>query len=288
MKYSVIIPVGKRPEILNKCLNSLLKQIIKPDKIILVLNNSVNVNDIPLIISNNPSVIVASCVGSNANIARNFGADLVETDWLAFLDSDDEWDDNTSSLFQHAIAKEPFADIIYGSYSYTFTKQKAIEVQSDVIENYTTVENYIIAGKSCATGSFIMKRKIFLNGLRWNECIRRHQDFDYFSRLYNSGKKMVPISDIVLHVDWSAPTKHKFHCDYIKVTKQWRTKVDCQNFARYHLNILRSAIRSKDWRGGFIIAPHLIKDIVIISFKICKNYLNRKKLNLITSGKRQK
>ena len=94
MKYSIVIPVFMRSNILNNCLESISNQILKPLEVILVDNN---INKFESILLHD--LVVQSCY-SNLNIrilkspknsgaiARNIGAKSSKGDIVAFLDSD--------------------------------------------------------------------------------------------------------------------------------------------------------------------------------------------------------
>ena len=94
MKYSIVIPVFERNNILKNCLESVLNQHLKPIEVIIVDNNKNNYESIKLnnLISK-PSYdclnirILKSYKNSGA-IARNIGAKSSKGDVVAFLDSD--------------------------------------------------------------------------------------------------------------------------------------------------------------------------------------------------------
>lgn len=101
MKYSIIIPVYKRLEIIDLCLQSIAEQELKPLEVIFLDNN------IDLIESNNleykvenfskttniKSKLIKSPKNSGA-LARNIGAKVANGDYVAFLDSDVILDSN--------------------------------------------------------------------------------------------------------------------------------------------------------------------------------------------------
>ncbi len=112
MKYTIVIPVFKRLEIINVCLNSIRSQTIKPQKVIFVNNNDINSIDsinLKLIVNkfNRESFISTKLINSPKNsgaIARNLGAYEAETEYVAFLDSDvvleDEYYEKIGNYFK--------------------------------------------------------------------------------------------------------------------------------------------------------------------------------------------
>lgn len=90
MKISVIIPTHNRAHVLARAIESVLAQTLKPFEIILVDDGS---NDLTaeLINSHFPECLYVSQNNQGVSSARNHGIRIARGDWLAFLDSDDEW-----------------------------------------------------------------------------------------------------------------------------------------------------------------------------------------------------
>lgn len=101
MKYSIVMPVYKRFEILRFTIESISSQSYKPSELIIVDNN-IKEEDISLLKDYvdsireklNFKVIYAKSPKNSGAQARNLGAKLVSTQLVAFLDSDVLLDDN--------------------------------------------------------------------------------------------------------------------------------------------------------------------------------------------------
>ena len=89
---SVIIPVFNRSLVITRAINSVLHQSFKNFELIVVDDGSTDETEI----------ILSSFINSGAihyfkqnnlgvSAARNLGASKAQGEWLAFLDSDDEW-----------------------------------------------------------------------------------------------------------------------------------------------------------------------------------------------------
>lgn len=91
-KVSVIIPVWNRADLLKRAINSTLNQSFPPLEILVCDDGSTD-NNFEIIKSlNNPKVkwIAGKHSGLPA-VVRNRGIRKSKGEWLAFLDSDDEW-----------------------------------------------------------------------------------------------------------------------------------------------------------------------------------------------------
>ena len=89
-QVSVIIPTFNRARILPRALDSVLAQTHRADALIVVDDGSTDVTA-ELIATKYPQVECISQENYGVSAARNKGITMTNTDWLAFLDSDDEW-----------------------------------------------------------------------------------------------------------------------------------------------------------------------------------------------------
>ncbi len=88
MQISVIIPTFNRAKFLERTINSILKQTIKPNEIIIVDDGS---TDDTKQICNNLNVKYIYQNNKGVSSARNRGIKEASNDWIAFCDSDDIW-----------------------------------------------------------------------------------------------------------------------------------------------------------------------------------------------------
>lgn len=89
---SVVIPTQNRPDLLRRAIRSVLSQTMKPDEILVVLDNASDrtrelLRDEEF---STVKVLELEC-GAGASDARNLGIRRAENTWIAFLDDDDEW-----------------------------------------------------------------------------------------------------------------------------------------------------------------------------------------------------
>ncbi len=108
MKVSVVIPTYNREKTIERCINSVINQTVSPLEIIVVDDGSTD-RTISLVegIVSNISIIVIKQGHKGAQAARNLGILNAKGDYIAFLDSDDEWlprmlEEETKQLFQHS------------------------------------------------------------------------------------------------------------------------------------------------------------------------------------------
>ena len=87
---SVIIPAHNASEYIGRAIESVLAQTRKPDEIIVVDDGSTD--DTARIIADYGSkVIYIQQENAGPSVARNTGIEAATSEWIAFLDADDEW-----------------------------------------------------------------------------------------------------------------------------------------------------------------------------------------------------
>lgn len=125
MKLSIIIPIYNSANYLDKCLNSLQKQIGSTEEIILINDGSTdNSLEICKTFKNKISTNVILINKKNEGIAlsRNLGLKLATGDYILWIDSDDWITDNYIKSIKTIINKTK-ADIILFDY-YTVNREK--------------------------------------------------------------------------------------------------------------------------------------------------------------------
>ncbi len=90
VNVSLIVPSYNRIILLRRALRSIEEQTLKPDEVIVIDDGSTD--DTRQVIKKEfPSVVYHFQQNRGVSSARNFGIKESRGEWLAFLDSDDEW-----------------------------------------------------------------------------------------------------------------------------------------------------------------------------------------------------
>ena len=90
MKIAVIIPSYNRKTLLQRALNSVYAQTRMPNEIIVIDDGSTDGSEL-MVKTEFPDVAYHYQDNSGVSAARNKGIRSSTAEWLAFLDSDDEW-----------------------------------------------------------------------------------------------------------------------------------------------------------------------------------------------------
>ena len=112
ISLSVVVPTFNRAGIINRAINSVLSQTFKADEIIIVDDGSTD-STREIITQNFPMVKYFWQKNRGVSSARNFGVKIAKGDWIAFLDSDDEWAPQKLMNQMKALSENPVLKICY-------------------------------------------------------------------------------------------------------------------------------------------------------------------------------
>jgi len=90
LSFSVIVPTYNRGHLLPRALNSIAAQTQTPLEVIVVDDGSTD-DTIAILRREYPDVVIFQETHRGVSAARNRGIQASRGDWIAFLDSDDEW-----------------------------------------------------------------------------------------------------------------------------------------------------------------------------------------------------
>lgn len=115
MAISVVIPVYNRPIELQRSVESILNQTVSVDEIIIIDDGSSdNTADvIQTLVQHNSVIKSLSQTNQGVSAARNQGIKKAKGEWIAFLDSDDEWLPQKIEIFLKHIQQQPGCQLFH-------------------------------------------------------------------------------------------------------------------------------------------------------------------------------
>lgn len=179
MKISVVIPTYNRRESLIRSVISCFDQIEDFYEVIVVDDCSdICVFEVLSDISDLRLKIFKLDKNSGAPAARNFGMDQATGDFIALLDSDDEFcPEKVSELKMHLGDKDK--KVIYYSSLYQRRSGKDLVRPTKGIRAGQDPLEYILIDDGLISTITLVFPKIFSNILKFDTEIKRHQDYDF-------------------------------------------------------------------------------------------------------------
>ncbi len=182
---SVIIPTHNRASTIERALQSVFNQTFKAIEIIVVDDASTD-NSSEVLEKYADSIrYVKLATNSGGALARNHGAKLATGEFIAFLDSDDEWlPDCLERKVEYM--KSLDSDGIFGDFYKCNTKNVLVRRNLMYWDDQQTLADYILSGQGdCRTSTLFFKKDAFLSVL-FDENLQKHQDWDLGIRFSNA------------------------------------------------------------------------------------------------------
>ncbi|MGO9019940.1 MAG: glycosyltransferase family 2 protein [Syntrophobacteraceae bacterium] len=200
---SVIIPTHRRVSLLRQAVDSVLRQTLKPDEIIIVEDDEIigysNLKDE----SWASQVALYSLPGLGSGAARNYGVRHAGGRYVAFLDDDDLWKPEKLETQLAVFEKYPHLDLVFcdgiifneaGQRIGRFQDRKGVvqrapwfTMQGGINLINGGMELDEISSGIAVTSSIMIKRSFFEQIGGFDENIRISEDIDLATRVNSSG-----------------------------------------------------------------------------------------------------
>jgi len=190
VSVSVIIPTYRRPNLVVRAVKSTLAQTFNNIEVIIVVDgpDEDTVRVIKQI--DDPRVkllMLPENVGGSD--ARNAGVRLATSDWIAFLDDDDEWSPEKLAKQMEVVVRlrNPFPVIFCRFIARTpngdFVWPRRLPKPSEPISEYLFVRNSFFQGEGYLQTSTLLVKKQLLEIVPFRSGLKKHQDWDWILRV---------------------------------------------------------------------------------------------------------
>jgi glycosyltransferase involved in cell wall biosynthesis len=190
--FSVVIPAFNAAHHIVDALTSVFAQTISGYEIIVVNDGSADTEHLERELEPylNQVIYVAQKNGGPA-AARNTGIRRATGEYIAFLDSDDQWLPQHLSRMKKVLLENPTLDLVYGD---------AVNFGDGVVEGTTTMESNpseglatfesLVLGRCTVIGSTVVaRRQSLVDAGLFDESLVQGEDFDLWARLaYRGGR----------------------------------------------------------------------------------------------------
>jgi glycosyltransferase involved in cell wall biosynthesis len=244
MIVSVIIPVYNREFELRRAVKSVLNQTIQDFEILVVDDFSeLDLEGVVKSVNDTRVKFLRLPKKGNANVCRNLGIKEAEGNYIALLDSDDEWQPNHLEKKIEAIERTK-TDGVFGSTIIDNGSNQRVVLSRPLKENESMI-NYLLSDGLAQTSSYCFTSSS-VKKIAWDESLFRHQDLD-FSVRFSKAYKFTPTLDATSIVHWKKGEKRTEHFEsmirFIKTNKQDISPV---NYCKYHRQIYANICNRND------------------------------------------
>ncbi len=221
MSISVVIPAYNTAKYIGRALDSVLAQTHKPDEIIVVDDGSTD-DTAGIVETYSSQVRLIRRENAGASVARNTGINAAKSEWIAFLDGDDEWLPENLLLQMQLLQRNPelvwsTANFIWCHCGQNYHRQKLDQNRGEMLlggrdffEDY--FDAYIKAAAGW-TGTMIVKRDVLKEAGLFRPEQLRFNDEDMWWRIAyrypRIGYNSKPLAIYHMHVPDSVTKKYK-------------------------------------------------------------------------------
>ena len=207
MKVSVVIPYYNREGTILRCVESALRQTHRDLEVIVVDDGSRSRQALyealePL--EDGRLSIVHHLRNLNGSAARNTGVQASKGEWVAFLDSDDEWLEDKLEKQLALVGRVGEAVCYCRCRVETRPRDEALlrGIPKRGIRPGESVGDYLfLANGFMATAGILLRRELALR-TPFNESLARHQDYDFVMALERAGAEFVMCDEPLVVVHW--------------------------------------------------------------------------------------
>jgi len=242
---SVVIPIYNGEKTILNTLSSVINQTHKYLEIIIVDDGSNY--PVELFLQNNihdSRIKVYRIEHSNANVARNYGIEKSNGEYISMLDADDYWLENHLTDCLNLLI-ESNADGLYGSI--LISKEQSIKIEKAQIlyarepKKGESIIDYLLSKGCGAQTSTLFTTRLSMKDIQWDTSLIDHQDYDFVTRFYKKYMMIAKREPTVLYSLASGREPHYETC--IQYVEQNKQDINPAVYTEYHKKIYVNALR---------------------------------------------
>ncbi len=214
---SVIVPVYNCDRYLGEAIESILAQTYRPLEVLVIDDGS---TDNSAEIAKKFIPHIQYCYKSHSGIAAtlNHGIKLSQGDFLAFIDADDLWVNDTKLVSQmNALQKDPNLDLVFGYVQQFISPELAGEVTKNIKIDQESRPAYF-------KGTLLLKKETFFQVGYFNSDWHLGEFIDWYIRAKELGLEDIVIPEIYLkrriHTTNIGIKQKQHRNDYVHIIKQ--------------------------------------------------------------------
>ncbi len=259
---SVVIPTYGRPDLVFRAVKSILAQTFNNIEVIVVVDGPDENTERVINQVNDPRIkvlVLPENVGGSD--ARNAGVRLATSDWIAFLDDDDEWfpEKLAKQIEFAARLRNPFPVISCRFVARTpdgaFVWPTRLPKPSEPISEYLFVRNSFFQGEGYLVTPSLLVKKQLLEMIPFRSGLKKHQDWDWILRIAHQDGvsfEMVPETLVICYLEEprfgiSSKSMWRYSLKWLQENRQFVTPKAYAGFVA--TQIAPQAANYGDWKA---------------------------------------
>lgn len=242
---SVIIPLYNREKTIKYCLDSIAKQSLKPREVICVDDcssdkSAVFIKEFKMAHKEIEVIYYKLEKNQGAQVARNFGIYKARGEWIAFLDSDDEWLEQTLEKMYEVIKDKEYKSFVFGD----AIVENHIE-NTKTVWSFAQINNYkgILTNPGPMFQGMLTSKKILMEIGLLDEKVPSYQEWETSIRLIKNCN--------AYHINMPLFHYHLHEGETISKNKQ--RDLDGYKYVIYkHKKDIKEICGNKVWEGHII------------------------------------
>jgi glycosyltransferase involved in cell wall biosynthesis len=232
---SVIIPVYNRISELERAIQSVLKQSWQAFEILVIDDGSdADIKSICDSFNDERIRFFRNKLHENANVARNIGIREAKGEYIAMLDSDDEYLPTHLELRIEKI-KEWKCDGIFGSAHVMVHGENRTQISRRLRQGELLI-NYLLSDGFAPTPSHFYKTSAAADTL-WDETLERHQDLDFLVRFSKKFTLQIdPEPTVIIHWEYHDGKDFRLK-SCMAFIERYKDDINKRIYCDYHRNM---------------------------------------------------
>lgn len=191
---TVVIPTRNRPQLVVRAVRSALAQTCGVARVVVVVDGPDDATaDALRDVGDKRIEWLVLPHSGGANNARNIGAAVSTTEWIAFLDDDDEWlPHKIETQLAHAVGVDIVSCRCFAQSSNgTMIWPRRLPAEGMRFGDYLFARRSVFNGEAAILTSTLMIRKTLFDSMPFSTELRRHQDADWVIQATSRGARIV-------------------------------------------------------------------------------------------------
>ena len=184
--FSIVIPVYNKEKFVSKTLRSVLEQTFSDFEIIVINDGSTDESEAKILSQKDSRIHYYTKVNEGVAVARNFGIEKANGEYICFLDADDYWYPNFLESMHRFTSEHPKHKVFAGAIEIE-TKNKTIPAQYSMTKKseFEIVNFFNASQKECVlwTSSVCIHKSVFDQVGTFDPKIKHGEDTEMWIRI---------------------------------------------------------------------------------------------------------